>query len=245
MPHFLLLRLEAPLVAFGDIMVDAKGPVSDLPSASMLTGLLGNALGYRREERTRLQRLQDRIVHAARLDRSGRRFTEFQTARLGKDDQGWTTRGRPEGRAGGDGSYEGPHLRYREHDCDVSALVALCLRPHDEAPDLEDLAVALQQPARPLFIGRKPCLPSSQIFAGITEAPDHLAALTSVGLASARTRAPRRILVDLPRCATPPDGFRTVHCSDSRDWIAGVHTGDSLRWHGLVPLERFASETPQ
>lgn len=242
MARFLLLRLEAPLAAFGDVSVDAIGPVSDLPSASMITGLLANALGWRREDRAALQRLQDRLVHAARLDRVAGRFTEFQTAELAKSDRGWTTRGVVEGRAGGAGSYEGPHIRWRDHDADLSAVVALTLTPADEAPDLAALAGALAEPFRPLFIGRKPCLPTAPISLGIVEATDLLVALTIPPLARRRGRGvDRDILVELPIEAEAPAGFHRLHRCDRRDWIAGVHAGDTLRWSGRIPASAFAS----
>lgn len=243
MARFLVLRLEAPLVAFGDVSVDAIGPVSDLPSASMITGLLANALGWRREDRTALQRLQDRLIHGSRLDRVAARFTEFQTAELAKSDQGWTTRGRPEGRAGGAGSYEGPHIRYRDHDADLSAVVVMTLEPAAEAPDLDALAAALDQPFRPLFIGRKPCLPTGPISGGFVEANDLLTALQRVPLAPPRRRtAERDVLVELPIDLDPPEGFRRLHRCDRRDWLAGVHAGDTLRWSGRLPASAFSEK---
>ncbi|HEY8214455.1 MAG TPA: type I-E CRISPR-associated protein Cas5/CasD [Methylocystis sp.] len=240
----LILRLEAPLVAFGDIMVDAIGPVSDLPSASMLTGLIGNALGWRREEKDRLQRLQDRLIYAARLDRRTLRITEFQTAELDKNDEGWTTRGRPEGRAGGDGTYAGPHIRYREYDCDVSVVAALRLAPAGEYPDLETIAHALVEPFRPLFIGRKSCLPAAPIFERLAEADTLLQALRTVPLAAERKGQERRVLVELPYEERPPDGerFLAVHRCDRRDWRAGVHAGDTLRWSGFLSRTVFVDE---
>ena len=66
MPRYLLLGLEGPLVAFGGEVVDARGVIADFPAASMLTGLIANALGWRRGERHRLQRLQERLVETAR-----------------------------------------------------------------------------------------------------------------------------------------------------------------------------------
>jgi CRISPR system Cascade subunit CasD len=244
MPLCLILRLEAPLVAFGDIMVDSIGPVSDLPSASMLTGLIGNALGWRREEKDRLQRLQDRLIYAARLDRRALRFTEFQTAELDKNDEGWTTRGRPEGRAGGDGTYSGPHIRYREHDCDVSVVAAIRLAPADEYPDLGAVADALVEPFRPLFIGRKSCLPAAPIFEQLAEAGTLLQALRTAPLAAERKGQERRVLVELPYEERPPDGerFFAVHQCDRRDWRAGVHAGDTLRWSGYLPRSAFVDE---
>lgn len=249
MARFLLLRLEAPLAAFGDVSVDAIGPVSDLPSASMITGLLANALGWRREDRAALQRLQDRLVHAARLDRVTGRFTEFQTAELLQNEKGWTSRGRvfereksPSYSTGPDGRKVLTNPRHRDHDADLSAVVALTLEPAAEAPDLDALAAALAEPFRPLFVGRKPCLPTAPILAGIVEAADLLAALKISPLARPRDRnVERDILVELPIEVEAPRGFRRLHRCDRRDWIAGVHAGDSLRWSGRLPASAFAS----
>ncbi len=72
MPRHLILRLEAPLVAFGGEAIDNYGVTRDFPAASMLTGLLANALGWRRTDRAAHQRLQDRMVFAARRDREPR-----------------------------------------------------------------------------------------------------------------------------------------------------------------------------
>ena len=69
----------------------------------MLTGLLANALGWRRVEVERHQRLQDRLVFAARIDREphgGARLTDFQSVAINNSEQGWTTRGYPEGQLG-------------------------------------------------------------------------------------------------------------------------------------------------
>jgi CRISPR system Cascade subunit CasD len=44
------MRLEAPLMAFGGEAIDNYGVIRDFPALSMVTGLLANALGYRREE---------------------------------------------------------------------------------------------------------------------------------------------------------------------------------------------------
>jgi CRISPR-associated protein Cas7/Cse4/CasC subtype I-E len=65
----LLLVLEGPMLSFGVEMVDARGPVGDFPAASLLTGMLGNALGWRRSDSDRLGALQQRLRFAARIDR--------------------------------------------------------------------------------------------------------------------------------------------------------------------------------
>jgi CRISPR system Cascade subunit CasD len=174
----LILTLEAPLIAFGGEAIDNHGVVRDFPARSMLTGLLANALGWDRTEGTRLDALQARIDFAALRLRSGVRRQDYQTARLFERDAGWTTRGAPEGRApspsfGWDRDWEAvrgtrakslTHQRFRDFDADAAVLVALALAGED-APGLDTVARALSRPERPLFIGRKPCLPSGPICA--------------------------------------------------------------------------------
>jgi CRISPR system Cascade subunit CasD len=179
MPRHLLLRLEAPLMAFGGETIDNFGVIRDFPALSMITGLLANALGWRREDSARHDRLQERLVMGARIEHPGTRLQDNQNARLAKDDTGWTTWG-PGRRAGGAATYDSPHRRFRDYHADRSLLVALRLDPADEPPTLDDLASALDRPARPLFIGRKPCLPSRRLFAGWQDGDDILNVLQSV-----------------------------------------------------------------
>lgn len=169
MARHLLLRLEAPLMAFGATAVDHHRPVQPWPASSMLTGLLANALGWMRSEGERLDNLQARLRWAARIDRPGTPLSDFQTAQLSKADIGWTTRGFVETREGGDASYQSPHLRHRDYRADASVLVALRLDPADLAPTLDEVAAALDRPSRPLFIGRKGCPPAVRIAAGWAE----------------------------------------------------------------------------
>lgn len=214
--RFLMLVLEAPLLAFGTEMVDARGVVGDFPGASMLTGLLANALGWRRDERDRLERLQARLRFAARIDREGERLTDFQTAQLGKDDQGWTTHGTPEGRAGGAGTYRSPHIRRRDYDADKRVSVVLYLEPAQDTPTLDDLATALCMPARPLFLGRKSCLPERPLLEGFVQADSFAEAFPALPASS-------RLLLPGSEVALARDERRLV--SDLRGWHAGVHGG--------------------
>jgi CRISPR system Cascade subunit CasD len=211
----LLLVLEGPLLAFGAEAVDSRGVVSDFPASSMLTGLLANALGYRRTDREKLARLQERLQFVARIEREGSRITDFQTAQLGKDDEGWTTSGAPEGRDGGAATYQSPHIRRRDYDADKQVIVALTLAEPDEWPALDDLAAALRHPARPLFLGRKPCLPDRRIFEAILDADDLVSALPL------NETAKWMLLPD--GSAKPHDERRLI--SDKRDWLSGVHGG--------------------
>jgi CRISPR system Cascade subunit CasD len=232
MAEYLRLVLEAPLLAFGGETVDARGVIADFPGASMLTGLLANALGWRRVDRDALARLQARLLYAARIDRDGTRLTDFQTAQLGRDDQGWTTHGVPEGRTGGPATYNSPHLRQRDYDADKRVVVALRLDPAEETPTLAELGAALDEPARPLFLGRKPCLPTGRISAGIIDADGLLAALASLPPPAS---AAARVLLPASEPRQPGDHARPW--SDARDWHSGVHGGSRMVLIRLLPAQ--------
>ncbi len=211
---WLHLRLSAPLLAFGGVAIDHVGPTRDFPSASALTGLFANALGWRRDDRPAHQALQDRMVFGALNARPGRVLTDNQNARLGAKDRGWTTWGRPDERAGA--TYDSPHRRRRDYLADHDCRVVLRLTPGD-GPALEALAEALDRPARPLFIGRKSCVPSVPLFAGWIEAASVQAALLALGLSG-----PALWPVEEAEAA----GIGTaIDVADLRNWRSGLHAG--------------------
>lgn len=247
MPSHLTLVLDAPLMSFGGEAIDNYGVVRDFPARSMIAGLVGNALGYDRADGERLDRLQARLVVGSARLREGMRIRDFQTAKLEAADKGWTTRGRVEGRAGGAATYKAPHIRYRDADADAIVLVVLRLQPQDEAPALADLEHALRYPQRPLFLGRKPFLPSRPLAAGTVEAPD---------IRSALDAARRSLCQDTDRSEPKPatraqwplgegesDGQRELDICDERSWISGVHGGLRRVVEGLLPVTD-ASNSP-
>lgn len=219
MERWLHLRLTAPLMAFGGVSIDQIGPTRDFPSASALTGLFANALGWHREEGNAHQDLQDRMTFGALIAREGRRVTDTQNAKLEKNDRGWTTWGRPDERAGA--TYESPHRRRRDYLADFDCRVVLSLAPGDGV-DLDVLAAALDRPARPLFIGRKPCLPSAPLFAGWVEGANAHAALAALEI-------PGRALWPL----MDDDGGQDI--VDLRNWNSGMHGGSRKVCEGVLP----------
>lgn len=249
----LILNLESPLMAFGGETIDNLGVIRWFPAASMLTGLFANALGWRRTERDRHQHLQDRLIFAARIDREpagGVRMTDFQTAQLGEgvdlyrqNNQwiiGWTTRGQPEGRTGGEATYHSPHLRFRDYFADMRVTVALRLQPAGDEPTLDDLADALQEPARPLFIGRKPCLPTTSLFRDFSEGGTALAALLATAIDDPDNGQ------DSVKLLWPNgegvDGIaenRTYMLTDQRNWGSGLHGGGRQVCEGTVKRSQF------
>lgn len=233
-------------MAFGGETIDNYGVIRPFPAASMLTGLLANALGWRRVERQRHQDLQERLVFAARIDReqrSGLGIQDFQTAQLGANDRGWTTRGAPEERAGGANTYNAPHLRYRDYHVDTRVTVALRLEPAEEEPGLDRLAKALEEPARPLFIGRKPCLPSAPLFADFSEGETALAALLAHPLADGADTGRPSVRTLWPNGEGLPEieANRTYMITDQRNWVSGLHGGGRWVCERAIDREKFGS----
>jgi CRISPR system Cascade subunit CasD len=238
MARHLLMRLQAPLIAFGGETIDNYGVIRDFPALSMVTGLLANALGWDRGDDLLHNRLQARLVMGARLDADGQRLVDFQTAQLQANDKGWTTRGVAEERAGGAGTYAGPHLRYRHYHADMNVLLALRLQPADESPTLDALAAALDRPARPLFVGRKNCLPTDRLMAGWIDANNILEALQKAASPwPHETRALRAQWPDGEGCLPGQYEDRSQDVCDERNWTSGVHGGWRPVREGLLQLQ--------
>lgn len=243
---FLVLRLAAPLMSFGGVMVDQRGFTDPFPGTSMLTGLLANALGFEHSEADRLQRLQDRLRLAARCDRRGTEVVDYQTVDLSQEfmRRGWTTRGEAITRGGGSAG-TGTHIRYRHYWADAVMTVALELAPAGEEPSLDELARALQAPERPLFLGRKVCLPSRPVLEGRVEAKSLYEALTAATL-DPRADDQEAFSAWWPKEGepAPPDGGREVAVSDRRDWRNQLHAGRNPFWHARIPREEVHRGAP-
>jgi CRISPR system Cascade subunit CasD len=237
--RLLLLRLDAPLVSFGGAAVDQYGVVQPFPARSMLTGMVANALGWDHRDVSRLEALQDRLRYAARIDRRGEALIDYQTVDLGLDwmlpeKAGWTTRGRIASRRGSAENAKGTHIRYRHYRADSVHTVALTL-VGDKSPSIDEVAAALREPSRPLFIGRKCCLPAARVLLDVVEGDALLSVL------GALPRSPRADQGPLPACWSDGDEgtaacgpSRVVPTTDEREWKSGVHVGRRLMREGLV-----------
>lgn len=232
----LILRFDAPLMSFGSVVVDQLNPTWHFPGKSMLAGLLGNALGWDHRDADMLQALQDRLRIAARWDAEPVPLTDYQTVDLGQPfmmDTGWTTRGKREDRGKGDAT-KATHIRYRDHWANGVATVALTL-DGEGRPTVGDLESALRTPARPLFIGRKPCLPAAPLLIGRREAQGVKAALAAEPLADI---GPRRRPHPL-HALWPLDeglGASSEERFDRRDWANNIHRGAERYAVGILEL---------
>jgi CRISPR system Cascade subunit CasD len=237
MSRHLLLRLTSPLIAFGGEAIDNLGVIRDFPALSMITGLFANALGWDRSEDQLHNRLQERLQLGTRLDSPTQYLREYQTAELYESDAGWTTFGLPEGRAkspsytaNADGRKSLTLQRYRDYHTDFTAIVVIRLEPVDEAPTLDDLAQALDRPQRPLFIGRKPCLPTGRLVAGWIDADSILTALQGAPF----PKGTSGLRAQWPDGEGQLAGDRAMDVCDERNWTTGLHGGWRPVREGLI-----------
>ena len=237
----LVLRLDAPLMSFGAVIVDQHGFIDRFPGTAMLCGLIANALGWHHGDFERLQALQARIRYAARWDVMPKHLIDYHTVDLGQPrmrEPGWTRRGRPEHRAGGPAS-RGTHERYRHYWADGLMTLVLALMD-GEGPDLETVGEALRRPARPLFLGRKTCLPARPLLDAempVVEGDSLLAILARVPVWD-RFGNPIVEPGERPACWPAELGvdgrgeIRRVY--DRRDWANQIPAGSTWRAEGLL-----------
>ncbi|RME48228.1 MAG: type I-E CRISPR-associated protein Cas5/CasD [Chloroflexi bacterium] len=239
----LILRLDAPLMSFGGVMIDQHGFIERFPGTSLLTGLVANALGWHHGDFEQLQALQERLQYASRWDVPPERLVDYHTVDLGQPkmrEPGWTTRGETEHRAGGPVAKYGTHIRYRHHWADGLMTVALALDGKG-GPDLEAVHRALVQPARPLFLGRKACLPARPLLdpEPVRRGPNLLAILQAVPRWDRFGRlqtTPGRTEACWPVELGFPVGTRGEirHVYDLRDWLNQLPAGSRERAEGIL-----------
>lgn len=238
----IIARFDAPLMSFGAPIVDNYGDIQPFPAMSMITGLIGNALGYDHSEFDRLQRLQERLRYASRQDRRGERIEDYQTVDLGQEhmqgDRAWTTDGKLEESGGASG--DATHIRYRDYWADAIHTVALTVDPPDESPRLDTIAKALTEPERPLFIGRKTCLPAGDLYVETIDTDSLRSALKRAPVPERVRDASEDDVVRMkawrPTNPNPDDErLQTKPVTDRRDWKNQIHVGE--RWIASEVLE--------
>ncbi len=158
MSNTLFLRLEGPLQAWGERARWSVRDTSTEPTKSGVVGLLGCALGLTADED--LADLSRGLRMGVRCDKEGVFMTDFHTI------------------VGGVLSAEGKVksdtvLSMRSYLCDASFLVVL-----EGASELIDrLALAVQRPAWPFYLGRRACVPARPVYEGVGSYPNLMTAL--------------------------------------------------------------------
>ena len=145
----LLLRLAAPLQAWGADSKFETRKTNREPTKSGVIGLLAAALGLRRDENEPLARLA-RLRFGVRVEREGQLLVDYHTANREED--------RKKGKA--------PYVTYRHYLEDAVFLVGL---ESEDTALLQELAEALTHPVFPLYLGRRACPPTLPLCLGLRE----------------------------------------------------------------------------
>lgn len=150
----IILRLEADLQSFG---TRGKWYIreTDLePSKSAVIGMIGNAMGLKKFDK-KLEDLDKALEMATRTDYQGTILYDYHTIEKGS--------------RSAEGKFnENPMLTDRYYLQDSSFLVVIKSKNNDKKL-LEEIASALQNPKRAIYIGRKCCIPTRPLLQELTE----------------------------------------------------------------------------
>ena len=156
----LALRLQGPLQSWGSESRYSRRTTSPLPSKSAIAGMLCAAMGFARgsaEERDLLERLASvpmlAVAAPRRRDRTGRRRLPGRTIDFHTI----------QGTRKATGKIKDCHITHRHYLHDSGFHVFLT----GDAALLRRAGDALRDPVWGLWLGRKCCIPSAPVFAGL------------------------------------------------------------------------------
>jgi CRISPR system Cascade subunit CasD len=208
----LFLRLAGPMQSWGTSSRFQLRRTDAYPSKSGVLGMLLCAKGVRREDSPQALETLTPLLMGARVDRRGDSDWDYHTAgaKIGIRSADGKIK-----KTASTGEYE-TLLSRRQYLYDASFLVAL----QGGADVISACADKLNDPVWPVFLGRKCCIPSEPVFAGMGEFDSLTAALSSIPW-QARIEAVDRddrkatrtldVTIEHPAGSSPPDGARLVH----------------------------------
>ena len=139
----LLLRLAAPLQAWGADSKFETRKTGREPTKSGVIGLLAAALGVRRDEADALARLSG-LRFGVRVEREGQLLVDYHTAKTQDEKTSYVT--------------------YRHYLQDAVFLAGV---EREDTALLQQLQQALLHPVFPLYLGRRSCPPTLPLCRGI------------------------------------------------------------------------------
>jgi CRISPR system Cascade subunit CasD len=174
--EFLVFQLQAPLSSWGDTAVGEYRGSYDYPGESALVGLLGAALGIRREDEAGHAALREGYGFAVGVQSAGKLLRDYHTAQVpGRV----ALKGRPHATRRDELAVPKADLNTilstRDYRQDAASLIAV--QPRDGAPyALQALAESLRAPRLVLYLGRKSCPPATPLHPQVIDADSSLAA---------------------------------------------------------------------
>jgi len=194
MRDYLVMRLYAPLASWGEIAVGEARHSAAYPSKSALLGLLGAALGVRRDDGDAQARLNAGYVFGVKLCSAGFPLRDYHTVQSPKSKAKVRYYTRRDEVERGELNIEPALLTEREYRCDALAVVAIAAIGGDVLP-LRELAEHIKTPHFPLYLGRKSCPlaiplnPQVNTFASLKDVLDSLDEVALPGTASVKQMA--------------------------------------------------------
>ena len=145
----LLLRLAAPLQAWGSGSKFNIRNTEREPTQSGVIGMIAAAMGIQRNDDPQKLEPLRKLKFGVRVEREGKLLKDFHMVHEYKN-----------------GKLNDSHVTERYYISDAVFVAALeC----DSKEYLEDIAKALNEPVYPLFLGRRSCPPTLPIFLGISD----------------------------------------------------------------------------
>jgi CRISPR system Cascade subunit CasD len=176
---FLVFQLQAALASWGDVAVGEYRGTQGHPGAAALVGLLGAALGVRRDDEAGHAALRDGLGFAVGTVDAGSLLRDYHTAQVpGRS----TLKGRPHHTRRDELAVPQRELNtiLSTRDYRQSAAWVVAVQARDGgAHRLADLAQALRQPRFVLYLGRKCCPPAAPLAPRLLQAESAYAALSA------------------------------------------------------------------
>ncbi|MBT9517749.1 MAG: type I-E CRISPR-associated protein Cas5/CasD [Methyloversatilis discipulorum] len=168
--RFLIFQLQAPLASWGDTAVGEYRPSRDYPGLSALVGLLGAALGIRRDDEAAHAALRDHYAYTVGIQSAGDLLRDFHTAQVPSQA---TLKKRAHASRRDELAIPGHDLNtiLSTRDYRQGAACVVAVEAGETAGySLEQLAHALRRPRFTLYLGRKSCPPGAPLFPQVIEA---------------------------------------------------------------------------
>ncbi len=168
--QFLVFQLQAPLAAWGEPAVGEARGTGGYASHSAIVGLLGAALGIRRDDEASHARLRDGYGMAVGLLSEGSLLRDYHTAQVPKRS---ALKDRPHFTRRQEMAVPKQELSTilstRDYRQNAGCLVAL--QPLGSAAfRLDELAAALRKPRFVLYLGRRACPPGAPLWPQLIDA---------------------------------------------------------------------------
>lgn len=213
--RYFTMHLTGPVASLAGVQYDAAPSVLPVPTRSMITGMLGGAMGWSYREHARLQELQDELELGFVVHDPGTVIWDFQTTDMTKPHMVgaiWTLAANGSlgvFKRGGGGKDRDTASRPLTCGIDITAVVGV-------ERDPEQLLAALRRPVFPVTLGRRGMFPTDPVAGGVLEVGSIADGLESV--------AADRIGARWTPVLAPGPG---IHCTvpGGRDWKSRRHGG--------------------